>query len=69
MLSNLPSGDWKAWSISTNIPFWGIGIAPILSPCYCERPRPLRRLRLEAALRFSPACYCEITPRTPFVGV
>ena len=38
-------------------------------PCYCERPRPFRRLRLEAALRFSPACYCEITPRTPFVGV
>ena len=28
----LPKGDWKAWSISTNIPFWGIGIAPILSP-------------------------------------
>lgn len=21
------------------------------------------------SLRFSPACYCEITPRTPFVGV
>ena len=28
----LPKGDWKAWSISTNIPFGGIGIAPILSP-------------------------------------
>ena len=29
---DLPNGDWKAWSISTNIPFGGIGIAPILSP-------------------------------------
>ena len=85
MLSNLPSGAPEGRLVSRReigFPKGHLSMEYIYKysvlgnrnrsdslPCYCERPRPFRRLRLEAALRFSPACYCEITPRTPFVGV
>ena len=74
-LRELPKGDWSPEGRLESMEY--IYKYSVLGnrnrsdslPCYCERPRPFRRLRLEAALRFSPACYCEITPRTPFVGV